>query len=303
MFNFAPTQMHMAAAIRKTRAAEITGVVEAATDTSEMTSSNKEQPVVASSGEFWDIEDVRLYRSTDPQVLLFTPTRLALERSGRNGRYQAAVTQFRRADGGLWQSVGGTALLVFTSAFQPAVGVCHQFTERWRSALFEQGYTGNLNPVFLPLPRRRQRVEVELENEIGSCHHLGKREVFGETHSLVIELTSHGAQEWGRGIREKTPVRGTVRWIYQFPQMLPDAEACFTVNGANLSSQMHHDDGDLSLRLILKARMWIETQIETDFTALLQPLDETYLNVAQLKASTAFPVVVRSDLNEPGRLE
>ena len=290
----------MAAAIRKMSAAQITGMVRAATEIAEMTASNREQPVVASSGEFWDIEDVRLYRSTDPNVLLFTPTCLALERGGRHGRHQAIVSQFRRSDGGLWQYVGGSALMVITSALQPAPGLSHQFTERWRSALFEHGYTGHLHPVFLPLPRRKQRVEIELEPAAGSCHHLGKKEVFGATHSLVIELTSQGSQEWGRGIREKTPVRGVVRWIYQYPQMLPDAEACFSVNGTNLSSQINSDDSDLSLRLIMKARTWVETEIETAFTDLLQPLDESYLNVAQLKATTDFPVVVRSDLRDAG---
>ncbi|HZS06720.1 MAG TPA: hypothetical protein VFD58_17915 [Blastocatellia bacterium] len=269
----------------------------------EMPSSVMEQPVVAPSGEFWDVGDVRLWRSTDPNVLLFVPTRLALERTGRGGRCQAAVTQFRRWQDGLWHYAGGSALLVVSSAVQPAPGTVGLFAERWRSALFEQGYTGNLNPVFLPLPRRRQRVRVSLDPETGISRHLGEGENYGNTTSLLIELTAKGAEAWGSAIREKAPAGGAVKWTYEYPQMLPDAETYFTIDGTRVSTERQFEAGDLSLKLTFKARVWVEAAIETNFSALLEPLDESYLNVVPVEAPLPLQVVVKNDRRNTGGLE
>jgi hypothetical protein len=267
---------------------------EARASGAEMMSAGMEQPAAAASGEFREVEEVRLYCSTQPEVLLFAPTRLALERSGRNGRYQAALTQFRRWHEGVWQYAGGSALLIVTSAVHPEPDFNHYFADRWRSALFEQGWTGSLEPVFVPLPRRKQRIQVLLDAASGRSNCFGAGEIHGDTTSLVIELTSRGAQEWGSAIREKIPFEGQVRWTYEYPQMLPEAEVCFTVNGTRVSTQPQLEAGDLSLKLIFQARTWVETTIETDFSALLAPLDESYLNVVPVEAADTFPVIVRT---------
>ncbi|HWQ31717.1 MAG TPA: hypothetical protein VNQ79_02445 [Blastocatellia bacterium] len=267
---------------------------EARTCGAEMMSAVMEQPVVAASGEFREVEAVRLYRSTQPGVLLFAPTRLALERSGRNGRYQASLTQFRHWHEGVWRYAGGSALLIVTSAVHPEPDFNHHFADRWRSALFEQGWTGSVEPVFVPLPRRKQRLEVILDPESGRSSCFGAGGIHGETTSLVIELTSRGAQQWGSAIREKVPFEGRVRWTYEYPQMLPEAEVCFTVNGTRVSTHPQFEAGDLSLKLIFQARTWVETTIETDFSMLLAPLDESYLNVVPVEAAETFQVVVRT---------
>lgn len=254
-----------------------------------------EQRVVSSSGECWEVEDVRLYRSTDPNVLLFAPTRVALERNGRNGRWQAALTQFRQWSEGVWHYVSGSALMVVSSAVVPASGFTHLFTERWRSLLFEQGYSGNLNPVFMPLPRRRQRVQLLLDSDAGSGRRIGAGTLFGDAASLAVELTGVGAQEWRRAVREKTSVSGSIRWCYEYPVMLPEAEAWFTVDGTRVSTQPQFAGGDLSLKLVFQGRTWVETSIETEFTALLHPLDESYLNVVPVESATSLPVVVRTE--------
>jgi hypothetical protein len=269
----------------------------------EMSTSVIEQLVVDSSGEYWDVEDVRLFRSTDPHVLLFAPTRLALERSGRNARYQAALTQFRRLHEGVWHYAGGSALLIVTSAVQPTADYQQHFAERWRSALFEQGYDGQLDPVFLPLPRRKQRVQVLLDSDSGTSHHLGEEENYSDTAAIVIELTGKGAQEWGRCVREKTPLRGMIRWIYEYPVMLPEAEASFTVDGLRTTTHPQFEPGDLSLKLIFRARTWQRAKIETDFSALLHPLDESYLNVVPVENGGGFPIIIRTRAHNGGAIE
>jgi hypothetical protein len=254
----------------------------------------KEQPAVAATGEYWEVGDVRLYRSTDERVLLFAPTRLALRATG-GGRYQAALTQFRQLQAGAspqsYQTVAGSALLALSPAAPPMTDCGRAFADCWRAALERQGYKGNAKAVFLPLVRRRQRVQVVMEREAGAGHLLGGGEMEGDAASLVVELTGRGAEEWGRFLREKGSLGGRVRWTYEYPQMLHESEASFSFEGAHFFSRPELKHGDVSLKVILRAMAWVEASVEFDFAALLQPLDETYLSVVSVDAATQFPVI------------
>jgi hypothetical protein len=275
----------------------------------------REQPAVAPSGEFWDVGDVRLYRSTDENVLLFAPTRLALGRTG-GGRYQAALTLFRQLQAGEWLTVAGSALLVLSSAARPGeaghagqlgrearpgfngqsfAGPC--FAEQWREALARQGYAGKPHPVFLPLPRRRQRVELLIEREAGGGHLLGG-EMEGDAASLVVELTGRGADEWGRALRERARAAGRVRWSYEYPQMLHEAEASFTLESKQFFSHPQFKNGDVSLKVTLRALTWVEAGAELSLAELLEPLDASYLSVVSVDSTVPFPVIVSG---RPGR--
>jgi hypothetical protein len=270
----------------------------------------REQPAVAPSGEVWEVGDVRLYRSTDENVLLFAPTRLALGRTG-GGRYQAALTLFRQLQAGEWRTVAGSALLALSAAARPGqVGQAGRearhgfngqsfieaggpgFAEQWREALARQGYAGKPHPVFLPLPRRRQRLELLIEREAGGGHLLGGGGMEGDAASLVVELTGRGADEWGRALRERSRLAGRVRWSYEYPQMLHEAEASFTLESKQFFSHPQFKNSDVSLKVTLRALTWVEAGAELDLASLLEPLDESYLTVVSVDSTVQFPVIV-----------
>lgn len=250
----------------------------------------KEQPAVAATGEFWDVGDIRFFRSTAPNVLLFAPTRLALLRAG-GGRAHASVTQFRQPQAGGWRSVAGSALLVLSAAVKPDFQFGRSFGEGWRTGLAKQGYTANTPPVFLPLRRRRQRVQLLVERESGAGHVLGG-EMDGDAVSLVVELTGRGADEWSRALREKAGIDGRVRWTYEYPQLLHETEANYSFDGARFFTNPRLRNGDVSLKVVLKATTWVAASMEVDLSVLLAALDESYLSVVTMDAGAPFPVIV-----------
>ncbi|HYE76263.1 MAG TPA: hypothetical protein VEF04_23155 [Blastocatellia bacterium] len=255
----------------------------------ETSSSVKEQPVVSPSGEFWDVGNVRLYRSTSPNVLLFAPNQLALKRTGE--RYQASLTQFHQMRAGRWQSIAGSALLVINTSVNATNGLGLSLGDHWRAALARQGFETTCKPVFLPLTQRNHKIQLLLEREAGSSHVVGG-EFNGESASLMVDLTAKGADEWALFLRERKPLRGKVQMTFEYPQLVQEAETDVSFDHARFFLNPQLKPKELSVKLTLRAMAWIETTIEIDLMTLLQPLDESYLSTAVVDAETYFPIVV-----------
>lgn len=263
-----------------------------------MASPAKHQPAASPTGEFWEVGGVRFYRSTEANVLLFAPTRLALA-NGAGGRCQAALTQFRQLQAGTWRTVAGSALLVVSLAVQLPAGCVQSFADCWRAALKAQGYVGDVRPVFLPLPRRRQRIQVLLDRDAGGGRLLGGGELESEIASLVVELTGKGAEAWAGFLRERRALSGCVRLSYEYPRMLHEAEACFSFDGTKFLTPQFRGC-EMSLTMTLRARSWVEESVEVDLASLLEPLDASYVSVVSVDSTAQFPVIVSG---QPSRRE
>ncbi|MFN0120029.1 MAG: hypothetical protein ACKV2V_05960 [Blastocatellia bacterium] len=281
-------------------------------DRQEADSLHTQWPAAAASGEYHDFEDVRLYRSARPDVFLFAPRRLAIESSWRNGRAQAAITLFRRWQDDGWVINGGSVLLAVSSAVQAARRYSQYFATRWRAELQQAGIAVSPDPVFLPLPLRRARLQVLLDRELGGNGGRDPRgiETNGETAPVVIDLTQRGALEWLRAIREKQPARGCLRWSFEYPQMLPEAETGYVIDGTRVVTRQGSPAGpliagpdtEIQVDMTVRARVWRPMEIETGLSELLHTLDESYVNFVTVQPPAGFPVVTRAALpgSDPG---
>src|SRR6185369_3644630 len=104
------------------------------------------------SATYWDVEDFRLWQSTDPGIILYVARSLQLAREA-SGRYHAVVTQVQRWRAGSYEVTGGSAILgVFgdTSTDDEA----RRRQEQWTRVLLNTGYKGADRPRFIPLPVR-----------------------------------------------------------------------------------------------------------------------------------------------------
>ena len=227
-----------------------------------MTSSLQEQLGVAMPGARWDVQGIRLWQSTDPDIVLYAATEPALSKGSDNGRYQAAVSQFRRwqEDTNAYKTTGGSALLTVTVTPEYDPQTMQQLRDRWRMVLMNKGYSGNPNPRFVPLPMRNMQIQAAVDPGMGKLPASNGNSGPGAstvsqggtsgTASLMLELTESGADSWAAGITGKGSLAGSVKATYEYPQMLPQIEVKVTLRGQRvfgyLSTALKRaDDGTL----------------------------------------------------------
>ncbi len=218
-----------------------------------MLASLQDQPGIAISGQHWTVQDVTLWQSTNPDTILYSSNQPVLAKDSENGHFQFALSLFSQWQEGSYKVNKGSALFTITSTPQYDLQTFQQLKERWRNVLLNKGYKGNPNPKFLPLPLRNGKVQILLDDTIGKANETGNSGDAGTSGgptSLMIELTGPGAEQWGRGIREKNTISGSVKFTYEYPQMMPEVDAHVIVHGLRvftyLSRQLNHtDDGTL----------------------------------------------------------
>lgn len=218
-----------------------------------MLASLQEQLGVAMAGQHWDLQDVTLWQSTAPEIILFIMKQPVLVRSSDNKRYQAALSQFRVWQEDHYKVTGGSFLFTITSDVDSDIQAFQKMKEQWRNVLLNKGYKGSTNPKFVPLPRQNGKISVVLDSTFGKANDAddqGEIASPGTSTSLMIALTELGAQEWARRIKENGPFPGSIKFTYEYPQMLPEVEGRVTLHGLRVftflsNALSHKDDGTL----------------------------------------------------------
>lgn len=193
----------------------------------------REEIGVAMSGVKWDVGRYKLWQSTRPDIILFTPKQPSLA-LGSNGRYQCAVSQFRSQVEDTYKIVGGSAVFTITSAVQHDARAFEELKEQWKTEMNATGPAPHANPRFIPLNIQKGRAQVlinELSGAADEAHTDANIGTPGGTNSFLVELTEEGAQEWVQGIREGTAIPAGVKMDYEYLRMMPDVGAEVRVHG------------------------------------------------------------------------
>jgi hypothetical protein len=192
------------------------------------------QTGVSMSGVFWDIGPFKLWQSTSPGVVLFTPKQPTLA-LGPDGRYQVAVSSYRQQQDGTYKITGGAAAFTVTTALQYDPAAMDRLKEEWRRHLREQN--GPTNPIFVPLNARKAEAVVLMGAQSGKPHaEHNNRDAGtpGGSNSFLIELTALGAQEWSQAIRNHTNVPADVKLSFEYLRMLPLIGARVKLSGSKV---------------------------------------------------------------------
>lgn len=195
----------------------------------------KQEYGVAMSGVKWEIGNFKLWQSTDPNIILFTPTQPVLAKN-RDGRYQFGVTQFRQQVDDTYKITGGSAIFTITSAIQFDEGEFEALKEQWLSEM-RASDARNLvpqNPRFIPLNVRNGSAQLMINPVSGEPNdalldtNIG---TLGGYNSFLVHLTELGAQEWVHGVRTKSIVPVGVKVKYEYLRMMPTIGAQVKVHG------------------------------------------------------------------------
>jgi len=193
----------------------------------------REELGVAMSGVKWDVASYKLWQSTRPEIILFTPKQPVLAK-GSNGRYQCAVSQHRQQSEGTYKITGGSSIFTVTSAIQHDPREFEELKQQWVSEMNAQGPAPARNPRFIPLNVQKGTAQV-LINEVSGvpneAHNEANIGTPGGTNSFLVELTALGAQEWVQGIKEKQGIPAGVKMMYEYLRMMPDVGAEVIVKG------------------------------------------------------------------------
>ena len=193
----------------------------------------REEIGVAMSGVKWDVASYKLWQSTRPDIILFTPKQPVLAK-GSNGRYQCAISQFRQQDGGTYRITGGSSIFTVTSAIQHDTRAFEELKQQWMAEMNAQGPAPMRNPRFIPLNTQKAEAQVLINEASGTpdaAHNDKNIGTPGGTNSFLVNLTSLGAQEWVQGIKEGKTIPAGVKMMYEYLRMMPDVGAVVKVHG------------------------------------------------------------------------
>lgn len=188
---------------------------------------------VADSGVFWDVGNIKLWQSTQRNVVLFTTKQPELVK-GPNGRYELAVSSYsQQQPDRSYKITGGSAIFTITSALQYDPKALQDAQDSWRAAMGADG--GRVK--FVPLNTRKAEATVLVNPLSGTpdqAHNDKDIGTPGGTNSFLVELTELGAQEWVQGIKNKTAIPAGVKIVYEYLRMLPPVGAVVTVHGSRV---------------------------------------------------------------------
>ena len=190
---------------------------------------------VAQSGVKWDLKDFKVWGSTRPDVLLFSPRQPVLAKNLDTGRYQAAVSQYReQKPDGSYAITGGSAIFTITSAVQFDPQEFAELKQQWITEMAAIGPEPPKNPRFVPLNVQKGEAQVLINprsgvpNQAHSDKDIGTP---GGMNSYLVELTDLGAQEWTQAIEGHKGIPAGVKMTYQYLRMMPDVGAQVIVHG------------------------------------------------------------------------
>jgi hypothetical protein len=185
---------------------------------------------VAMSGQKWHSGQFTLWQSTQPDIILFTPTQPVLAKN-KKGRYQFGMSQFRQQVDGTYKITGGSAIFTLNTGIDFSAEEFARVSEEWRA---EMGEKGPKNPRFIPLNVRNGSAELLINDLSGVADqaHLDKNiGTPGGYNSFLVELTELGAQEWAQGIKTKSVIPAGVKIMYEYLRMMPSVGATVRVHG------------------------------------------------------------------------
>jgi hypothetical protein len=207
----------------------------------------QEELGVAMSGVKWDIDGFKLWQSTDPNIILFTPRQPTLAINPANGRYQVAVSQFRQQTEGTYKVTHGSAIFTITSAIQYDAREFARLKEQWLAEMGAVGPEPPRNPRFIPLNVQKGKAQVLINPLSGTpneAHNEADVGTPGGTNSFLVELTELGAQEWVQGIKTKSNIPAGVKFMYEYLRMMPHCGARVTLHGRRA---FQHISGELNV--------------------------------------------------------
>jgi hypothetical protein len=189
---------------------------------------------VAMSGAKWTVGPWLLMQSTQENVVLFTTRQPRLARSPENGRYQAAVSQFRQQkEDGSYAITGGSAIFTVTSATEFDAKAFEELKQQWIAEMTAIGPAPPPDVRFVALNTQNAEAQVLISEDSGTPDkaHLDKAVgTPGGTTSFLVDLTALGAQEWVGGIKERKGIPAGVKMTYEYLRMMPDVGAVVTVD-------------------------------------------------------------------------
>ncbi len=210
----------------------------------------KKELGVAMSGVKWDIGNFKLWQSTDPNIILFTPKQPVLAKNA-NGRYQFGVTQFRQQVDDTYKITGGSGIFTITSAIQFTPEEFDTLTKQWKTEMLASQYRDKVpaNPRFIPLNVRKGTAEVLINPVSGTpdeAHNNVEIGTPGGANSFLINLTELGAQEWVSGIKNQSIIPAGVKIMYEYLRMMPTIGATVKVHGRRF---FRHISTDLNVKV------------------------------------------------------
>lgn len=196
---------------------------------------------VAMSGVMWDVNRYKLWQSTRPDIILFTPKQPALARSLDTGRYQVAVSQFHQQKDDTYKVTGGSAIFTITSAIQQDPKGFEELKQQWLAQMSAVGPKPPANPKFIPLNVQKGEATVLINPASGTpdpAHNNKDIGTPGGTNSFLVNLTELGAQEWAQGIRERKSIPAGVKIMYEYLRMMPEVGARVTLHAKRVFSHI-----------------------------------------------------------------
>jgi len=194
----------------------------------------QEELGVAMSGVKWDIGNFKLWQSTRPDIILFTPRQPSLAINPATGRYQFGMAQYRQQSEGTYKITGGSAVFTITSAIQFDPAEFQRLKDQWVSEMGAIGPEPPSNPRFIPLNVQKGQARVLIDPDTGTAdeeHNARDVGTPGGTISFLVDLTELGAQLWTQGIKENTSIPGGIAFSYEYLRMMPDIGARVVVHG------------------------------------------------------------------------
>ena len=209
-----------------------------------MSSFLKEEIGVAMSGVKWDTGNFKLWQSTNPNIILFSPKQPVLAK-GPDGRHQFGVSQFRQQTDDTYKITGGNAIFTITSAIQLEDGELERLKQQWLTE--GRGRYGDSippNPRFIPLNVRKGEAQVLINPISGTpnrAHNEASKGTPGGTMSFLVELTEAGAQEWVQGIKQNSVIPAGVKFDYEYLRMLPSIGAEVKIHSRRVFTHLSTD--------------------------------------------------------------
>lgn len=186
---------------------------------------------VSDSGVMWDVGNFKLFQSTRPDIVLFMAKQPELVRDNR-GKPQIAVSSYiQQQEDRSVKITGGAASFTISSAIQYEAKALKDVQDSWRAAM---GLAPTANVRFVPLNVQKGLVRLNINDAAGKVHEglTGTSAgTPGGSVAFLVDLTELGAQAWVQGIKNRTPIPGSIEYRYQYLRNMPPVGATVKVWG------------------------------------------------------------------------
>jgi hypothetical protein len=197
---------------------------------------------VAQSGVYWNLKDFKVWGSTQPNVLLFSPRQPVLAKDLQTGRYQVALSQYReQKPDGSYAISSGSAIFTITSAIEFDPQAFAELKQQWLTEMAALGPEPPANPRFVPLNVQKGEAQVLINPRSGvpnQAHNDHDTGTPGGMNSFLVELTDLGAQEWAEAIQGHKAIPAGVKMTYEYLRMMPDVGAEVIVHGSRVFNHL-----------------------------------------------------------------